>query len=185
MTAALELGPNDRVLEIGTGSGYAAAILGRIAREVYTIERTPSWPIEPRPVCGSSASTTSCTARLLHEIAEPIAGDAGEFDVGPLLERVGDVRIVRLGEATHGTSDFYALRANITKALVRTRGFTIVAGEADLPDAPRIHRYVRGFPVRPSLTARAIWTACRSRTSRCSRPSVVASVSPTWPTRAS
>src|SRR5213592_3990698 len=39
MTAALELRPNDRVLEIGTGSGYAAAILGRIAREVYTIER--------------------------------------------------------------------------------------------------------------------------------------------------
>ena len=86
---------------------------------------------------------------LLREVAEPIAGDVGEVDVGALLERIGDARVVCLGEATHGTSEFYALRAHITKALVRTRGFTIVAAEADWPDAARIQRYVRGLPGAP------------------------------------
>jgi protein-L-isoaspartate(D-aspartate) O-methyltransferase len=252
MTAALELRPEDRVLEIGTGSGYAAAILGRIARDVYTIERhgeladaaavrlrtlgfdnvhvlhgdgTLGWeehapydaivvtaggPEIPaallaqlavggrlvipvgeektlqtlarvrrqadgsfrqedlgdvrfvpligaqgwaegewtgRPAARGSAPAT--IAHLLRETAAPIRGHLAELDVGPLLERIGDARVVLIGEATHGTSEFYALRAHITKALIRSRGFTIVAAEADWPDAARIHRYARGLPAAP------------------------------------
>ncbi len=251
MAAALELRPHDRVLEIGTGSGYAAAILGRIAREVYTIERhaaladaaaahlrelgfdtvhvlhgdgTLGWsahapydavvvtaggpdipeallaqvavggrlviPIgEDRtlqtlvrvtrrpdgslrredlgdvrfvPLIGAQgwdeeawtgrprrASAPATIAHLLREVAEPIEGSLGDVDLGALLERIGDARVVCLGEATHGSAEFYALRAEITKALVRTRGFTVVAAEADWPDAARIHRYTKGLPAAP------------------------------------
>jgi len=252
MTAALELGRHDRVLEIGTGSGYAAAILGGIAREVYTIERhgeladaaaarlralgfhnvhvlhgdgtlgwrehapydaivvtaggpdipeallaqlavggrlvipigeekalqtlvrvtreangslrqedlgdvrfvpligAQGWAEEEwtgRPVQRGSAPAT--VAHLLREAAEPITGHLADVDVGTLLERIGDARVVLIGEATHGTSEFYALRAHITKALIRSRGFTIVAAEADWPDAARIHRYTKGLPAAP------------------------------------
>jgi protein-L-isoaspartate(D-aspartate) O-methyltransferase len=213
MTTALEAGPDDRVLEVGTGSGYAAAILSRIAREVYTIERhgqladaalarlrvlgfhnvhvlhgdgTLGWaahapydaivvtaggpdvpdalvdqiaaggrlviPIgEDRslqtlvrltreadgrlrredlgdvrfvPLIGAQgwddaawtgqprrASAPTTVAHLLGEVAEPITRNLHDVDVGALLERIGDVRVVCLGEATHGTSEFYALRA--------------------------------------------------------------------------
>jgi protein-L-isoaspartate(D-aspartate) O-methyltransferase len=257
MTAALELGRGDRVLEIGTGSGYAAAVLGRVAGEVYTVERhgelaaaaaarlhelgfrnvhvlhgdgtlgwaahapydaivvtaggpdipgalvqqlavggrlvipvgedrslqalvrvtraadgslrredlgdvrfvpligaqgwdEEAWTGQPRPV-----SAPQTVAHLLREGAEPIAGSVDAADVGALLERIGDARVVCLGEATHGTSEFYALRAHITKALIRTRGFTIVAAEADWPDAGRIDRYVKGraVPVGPEWRA--------------------------------
>jgi protein-L-isoaspartate(D-aspartate) O-methyltransferase len=252
MTAALRLAPHDRVLEIGTGSGYAAAVLGRIAREVYTIERhgaladaaaarlraleftnvhvlhgdgTLGWrehapydaivvaaggPKVPEallaqlavggrlvipigedkalqtlvrvtrqadgrftqedlgdvrfvPLIGAHGwaedewtgrpaergSPPTTVAHLIREVAEPIRGSSADADVAPLLERIGDARIVLIGEATHGTSEFYALRANITKALIRSGGFKIVAAEADWPDAARVHRYVQGLPAAP------------------------------------
>jgi protein-L-isoaspartate(D-aspartate) O-methyltransferase len=258
MTAALELRPGDRVLEIGTGSGYAAAILGRVAREVYTVERhgelaataaarlreldfhnihvlhgdgTLGWaahapydaivvtaggPDVPRalveqlavggrlvipigedrslqaltrvtrqadgtlrredlgdvrfvPLIGAQGwptdeawtgrarrvSPPAAISRLLREVAEPIAVNVSDADVGALLERIGGARVVCLGEATHGTSEFYALRAQITKALVRTRGFSIVAVEADWPDAARIHRYVKGLRAETASDWRA------------------------------
>lgn len=252
MTAALELRPHDRVLEIGTGSGYAAAVLGHVAREVYTIERhavladtaaarlralgydnvhvmhgdgTLGWPEHapydaivvaaggPRipealeaqlavggrlvipvgddksmqtmvrvtrqadgslrredlgdvrfvPLVGAQAwaeddwtghpavrtGDTPSVARLLRETVEPLQGGVDDADVGALLERIGDARVVLIGEATHGTSEFYALRAHITKALIRSKGFTIVAAEADWPDAARLHRYARSLPPSP------------------------------------
>jgi protein-L-isoaspartate(D-aspartate) O-methyltransferase len=243
MTAALGLGPQDRVLEIGTGSGYAAAVLACVAREVHTVERhgplaeqarrrlaelgfanvsvlhgdgTLGWPAhapydaivvaaggpavpeallqqlapggrlvipvgEDRamqrlvrvtrrpngelrqedlgdvrfvPLIGAEgwreeawdgragpSSSPATLAHLVKEAGEPI--DSGDVEMGPLLERIGDARLVLLGEATHGTAEFYALRAAITRALVR-RGFTIVAAEADWPDAARAHAWVRG-----------------------------------------
>ena len=252
MAEALVLRPEDRVLEVGTGSGYAAAVLGRIAREVYTIERhgeladsaagrlqelgfrnvhvrhgdgTLGWPehapydaivvaaggpdvpdalvrqlavggrlviplgadrdlqtlvritraadgrlhhedlggVRFVPLIGAQGweegaaptrlvgkpSAPATVVRLLREVAEPIDADPQAIDVDALVERIGDARVVCLGEATHGTSQFYALRARITQALVRHRGFTIVAAEADWPDAARIHRYVRGLPGPP------------------------------------
>jgi erythromycin esterase-like protein len=61
-----------------------------------------------------------------------------------LLARIGDARIVLLGESTHGTSEFYRMRDRITRALIEQRGFTIVAVEADWPDAAIVDRRVRG-----------------------------------------
>jgi protein-L-isoaspartate(D-aspartate) O-methyltransferase len=259
MTAALGVDRNDRVLEIGTGSGYAAAVLGRVAREVYTVERhgeladaaaarlralgfdnvhvrhgdgTLGWPehapydgivvtaggpdvpgalveqlaaggrlvipvgedrtlqtlvritrgadgrltredlgdVRFVPLIGvqgwdaeeawtgrpaERGSPPATVARLLREVAEPITGTTAGVDVGALVERIGDARVVLLGEATHGTAEFYALRAEITKALVRTGAFRIVAVEADWPDAARVHRYVRGLAAPPAPEWRA------------------------------
>jgi erythromycin esterase-like protein len=61
-----------------------------------------------------------------------------------LLDLVGDARLVLLGEATHGTHEFYAERAAITRRLIAERGFAAVAVEADWPDAHRVNRIVRG-----------------------------------------
>jgi len=74
--------------------------------------------------------------------ARPLSGDHGDYDA--LLEMVGDARIVLLGEASHGTHEFYRERARITKRLITERGFAAVAIEGDWPDAYRVNRYVRG-----------------------------------------
>ena len=270
MAEALELGPDDRVLEVGAGSGYAAAVLGRIAREVWAIERHQAlgdlaqrrmeklgytnvhihhgdgslgWPEhapyqaivvaaggpevppalidqlapggrlvipigrDPRlqqlvrvrkledgrierddlgavrfvPLVGAQGWTEGGepaggvgepiaaptvvapahrrespvvltapgtvrslddVARLLREAAEPF-DDLETAALDPLLERIGDARVVLLGEATHGTSEFYRMRARITRELVLRKGFNVVAVEADWPDAAKIDRYVR------------------------------------------
>src|SRR5204862_4275690 len=60
-----------------------------------------------------------------------------------LLERIGDARVVLLGEASHGTSEFYRMRDRITRALITEKGFNFVAVEADWPDAARLDHYVR------------------------------------------
>ena len=80
-------------------------------------------------------------AHLLH-------GAANDYD--PLLEFIGDARFVLLGEATHGTHEFYWERAEITKRLILEKGFTAVAVEADWPDAYRVNRYVRGLDEDPT-----------------------------------
>jgi protein-L-isoaspartate(D-aspartate) O-methyltransferase len=253
MIAAIEPRAEDRVLEIGTGSGYAAAVLSRAVREVYTVERhgtladqarrrfkalryenisvlhgdgslgwpehapydaiivTASGPHAPRelrnqlaigghmiipigadpheqdliritrvtrdrfeeddlgavrfvPLVGqdawpaeSSPTTTAvrtrqaqpaATVALLRETAEAFE-EMESLDLEPLLDRIGRSRVVLLGEATHGSSEFYRMRARITRELVVNRGFTIVAVEADWPDAARVHRYVRHDPPVP------------------------------------
>jgi protein-L-isoaspartate(D-aspartate) O-methyltransferase len=253
MIAAIQPGPQDRVLEIGTGSGYAAAVLSRVTGQVYTVERHEAlvdltrrrlrtlgygnvevrhgdgslgWPEhapydgiivtaggphvprqlrdqlavggrivipigpDPRlqhlvrvtrvtherfeeeqlggvcfvPLVGEDAwegpgvvpvgvspprgTRPATTTALIREEAEPIA-DIGEVDLGPLLDRIGRSKVVLLGEATHGTSEFYRMRARITRELITKRGFTIVAVEADWPDAARVNRYVRHGPAVP------------------------------------
>ncbi|HEY8038194.1 MAG TPA: protein-L-isoaspartate(D-aspartate) O-methyltransferase [Polyangiaceae bacterium] len=250
---ALGLQGGERVLEVGTGSGYAAAILGRVAREVYTVERIESlaasaaerlarlgfdnvhvrcadgslgWPEhapydaiavaagspgvppalleqlavggrlvipvgpqvddqklvrvtrvsageyreehvddvrfvpligeqgwrEPPVLLRGRGQTGDCgaIATLVREAAEPLR-DIDEDPVDGLLERIADARVVLLGEATHGTSEFYRMRARITKELIARRGFQFVAVEADWPDAARIDDYVLGGPRRSSL----------------------------------
>lgn len=244
MLAALGLEPTDRVLEIGAGSGYAAAVLSRIAASVYAVERIgdlaegareriarlgydnvhirhgdgsvgwpeaapfdaivvaaagprvpdslrrqlavggrmvipvgptraeqhlfrltrvdeerfeeeeldpvrfvpllgeEAWPAEPGAVPAPSAPRRDrATHELVRAAAEPF--DGVEPDLDPLLDRIGNARVVLLGEATHGTSEFYRLRTHITRALVERRGFRAVAVEADWPDAARIDRWVR------------------------------------------
>jgi erythromycin esterase-like protein len=60
-----------------------------------------------------------------------------------LLDLIGDARLVLIGEATHGTDEFYSLRAELTKALIRSKQFNLVSAEADWPDAYRVNRWVR------------------------------------------
>jgi erythromycin esterase-like protein len=71
-------------------------------------------------------------------------------DFGLAFDRYGSARLVLLGEATHGTSEFYRARAAITRQLIEKHGFRIVAVEADWPDAARIDRYVRHLSPEPS-----------------------------------
>ncbi|MEZ5962388.1 MAG: protein-L-isoaspartate(D-aspartate) O-methyltransferase [Planctomycetota bacterium] len=243
MVDALGLRGGERVLEIGTGSGYAAAVLAEIAGEVYTIERherlartaeerlkrdgytnvhvrhgdgTLGWPqAAPFDAIVVAAGGPEVPEALRDQLApggrlvipvgrdvgvqklirvtrtdadryqqeelanvrfvplvgaqgwrEPTARKAGpapgpakradlvaasvepfsdleRADLSPLLERIGDARVVLLGECTHGTSEFYRMRARITRALIEQRDFRVVAVEADWPDAARIDHYVR------------------------------------------
>lgn len=79
---------------------------------------------------------------IVFEAAHPLEGAGTDYD--PLLKLVGDARFVLIGEASHGTHEFYRERAQITKRLICEKGFTAVAVEADWPDAYRVNRYVRG-----------------------------------------
>jgi protein-L-isoaspartate(D-aspartate) O-methyltransferase len=247
MVEALDLAPRDRVLEVGTGSGYAAAVLAEIASEVYTIERheglatsaakrladdgydnvwvrcgdgTLGWPeaapfdaiivaaggprvpealLEQLAVGGRlvvPAGPTVGLQKLIRvtrrspdeyvseDLADvrfvPLVGEQGWRPPTPalpgppdslskriaehveafedvrtaelerLVARVGDARVVLLGEASHGTSEFYSMRARITRELIVRKGFDVVAVEADWPDAARIDHYVRERDVPPS-----------------------------------
>jgi erythromycin esterase-like protein len=82
------------------------------------------------------------TVKAIRESACPLRGVAEDYD--PLMEVIGEGRYVLLGEASHGTHEFYRERAQITKRLITEKGFTAVAVEADWPDAYRINRFVRG-----------------------------------------
>jgi protein-L-isoaspartate(D-aspartate) O-methyltransferase len=244
MLEALELSGDERVLEVGTGSGYAAAVLSKLAREVHTVERigelaraaaerlmtlgyanvhvhegdgSQGWvkaepydaivvaaagPRLPRDllrqlaeggrlvmpvgeqegqvlvrirrvdggfetedlemvrfvpligVGGWPEETAKSVSELAHaqgvpglirECSEPIE-DIDEVDLAKFLDRVGSARVVLLGEATHGTAEFYRMRTRVTRELVLRRGFDVVAVEADWPDASRVDRYVRSLP---------------------------------------
>lgn len=253
MIEAAELQPGERVLEVGAGSGYAAAVMSRIASRVYTVERfaslgkqaasrfqrlgydnielriddgTRGWPEAapfdaiivaagspevPRalkeqlavggrlvipvgemetvqsllrvrrsseteydtedlasvrfvPLVGEQgwsengqraasnhlpgASRGRSAAQLVAEAAEPLP-DFDDPAFGRLFDRFADRRVVLLGEASHGTAEFYRARAAITRHLVEHHGFSIVAVEADWPDAAAVDRYVRHRPLRP------------------------------------
>jgi protein-L-isoaspartate(D-aspartate) O-methyltransferase len=251
MTAALELAPEDHVLEIGTGSGYAAAVLAEIVSQVYSIERhkilatsarrkleklgykninilhadgTLGWPehapfdaiivtaggpnvpvtlkeqlaIGGRLVIPVGSSLHNQKLLRVRRISKdeyheedlgdvrfvPLIGAAGwkddrktekpeqeteqslpeliyqssehfanikDANLDNLLQRIGDSRIVLLGEASHGTAEFYDMRARITQELIEKKGFTVIAVEADWPDASHIHHYIQNIPIEPLL----------------------------------
>ncbi len=239
MTEAAGVKPGQRVLEVGTGSGYAAAVASRVAAEVYSVERhgvlaegarkllaelgyhnvhvlhadgTRGWPehapydailvaaggpsVPPAlveqlapggalvmpighaeeqtlvrirrtsdgvlrreelgdvrfvPLVGEHGwaptprASESAVVALLHECAQPME-DVESAELDALLERIGSARVVLLGEATHGTHEFYRMRARISRALIERNGFRAVAVEGDWPDAARVDRYVRHLP---------------------------------------
>ena len=82
----------------------------------------------------------------MRRLAAPLRSDA---DLDPLLERVGDASYVLLGEASHGTHEFYAWRAAITRRLVEEKGFSFVGVEGDWPDCYRVSCSVVGAPGAP------------------------------------
>src|SRR4029077_12583566 len=86
---------------------------------------------------------TSEIVRLLAREAWPVRGDPEDYD--PLLDQIGDASYVLIGEASHGTHEFYRERASITQRLIEQKGFVAVAIEGDWPDAYRVNRYVRGL----------------------------------------
>lgn len=86
--------------------------------------------------------TKSSLVQTLQSAARPLVGGADDFD--PLLGLIGESRFVLLGEASHGTHEFYRIRGEITKRLVREKGFNAIAVEADWPDAYSVNRYVQG-----------------------------------------
>ncbi|WP_119301950.1 erythromycin esterase family protein [Dongia deserti] len=94
--------------------------------------------------------TQIAITRAVELAAEPMPAPERAEDFGALFARFGEARVVLLGEATHGTSEFYRARAAITRRLIQHHGFNIVAVEADWPDATRIDRYVRHHAPRPA-----------------------------------
>ena len=76
----------------------------------------------------------------LARIARPLESAR---DLDPLLDAVGDARFVLLGEASHGTSEFYAWRAEISKRLIAEQGFSFIGVEGDWPDCYRVNRYAK------------------------------------------
>ena len=260
MTDALDLAGGERVLEIGTGSGYAAAVLAEIAAEVYTVERigelaekaastltalgcrnvhvvhgdgTLGWaaaapydaiivaaggpevpeslkqqlkvggrlvipvgsdpraqelvrvtrtskdefksedladvrfvplvgkegwapeeqPLTPAPRPARLRAADGDIVSAIAAFAEPFNSIAAA-DLDGLLDRIGDAKVVLLGEASHGTSEFYRMRDRISQELITRKGFRFVAIEGDWPDVARVDHYVRHFEYPPSE-----WTA--------------------------
>jgi hypothetical protein len=80
---------------------------------------------------------------LIYESSEHFS-DIDSANLDGLLKRIGDSRLVLLGEASHGTAEFYDMRARITRELIEKKGFNIVAVEADWPDATSIDYFIRG-----------------------------------------
>ena len=95
----------------------------------------------------SWTSTTDLALEAVTRAARPVTGAVGDYDA--LIDLVGDRRFVLIGEASHGTHEFYRERARITRRLIDECGFTAVAVEADWPDAYRVNRYVMGLSDDP------------------------------------
>jgi erythromycin esterase len=90
-----------------------------------------------------NSSARAALARAGKQLASPA-------DLDPLLDLIGDARFVLLGEASHGTSEYYTWRAEITKRLITERGFSFIGVEGDWPDCYRVNRYVKAHPGAPA-----------------------------------
>jgi erythromycin esterase-like protein len=102
----------------------------------------PTRPDDPtRPPTGREPVDVGPLPTLLEEAVE-LTGSSGEYD--RLMEAVGDARFVLIGEASHGTHEFYRERAEITQRLIEEEGFDAVVAEADWPDAYRLDQYAQG-----------------------------------------
>jgi erythromycin esterase-like protein len=89
------------------------------------------------------STTDDGIIETMRAAAHPLNGSAQDYD--PLIDLIGDARLVLLGAASHGTHEFYYARAQITERLIKEKGFTAIAAEADWPAAYRVNRYVRGM----------------------------------------
>src|SRR5688572_11750 len=88
------------------------------------------------------ANASADLIRETRQFAHPLKT---KEDLDPLIERIGDARFVLLGEASHGTSEYYQWRARLSSRLIAEKGFTFVAVEGDWPDCYHVNRYVKGY----------------------------------------
>jgi protein-L-isoaspartate(D-aspartate) O-methyltransferase len=123
-----------------------------IGKEGWELEEGESEITRPR-VVQTRPRTSESLISLISDHAETFSA-LEEASLESLLERIGNARVVLIGEASHGTSEFYKMRALITKRLIEEKNFNIIAAEADWPDAARIDHYVRHRETPPSE-----WTA--------------------------
>lgn len=92
------------------------------------------------------ASERTADDQVIHRLAACSTPLTGEADLDPLLDRIGDAHYVLIGEASHGTHEYYLWRARLTQRLIAEKGFSFVAVEGDWPDCYRVNRYVKGMP---------------------------------------
>ncbi len=118
------------------------AFVPLIGEHGWAEDLRPHRPAEPRSFREPAPVSIP---ELIRRTAEPLA-DLDDPAFGALFDRFASARVVLLGEASHGTSEFYRARAAITRRLIERHGFTIVALEADWPDAASLDRYVRDRP---------------------------------------
>ena len=85
------------------------------------------------------------TEELMDQVAAAARPLRDACDLDPLVDRVGEARFVLLGEASHGTAEYYTWRAALSKRLVEEKGFSFIAVEGDWPDCYRVNRHVKGY----------------------------------------
>ena len=115
-----------------------------VSRLLEKARREHALLVESKPVPTHHAEVQSTLVEGLQRHLQPLLGNADDYD--KLLQLIGPARFALLGEASHGTHEFYRERAAITRRLITEKGFTAIAVEADWPDAWRVNRYVRGLP---------------------------------------
>jgi len=157
--------PGRIIVAVPVGAGETCTALRREADEVVCLQ-TPepfggvgAWyddfsqteDDEVRQLLATAASTATGTrsraasgtpSQGIVQHVLPMAGADNDLDA--LLQRIRDAPLVLLGEASHGTDEFYRTRADITRRLISECGFNAIAVEADWPDAYRVNRFVRG-----------------------------------------
>ena len=77
-------------------------------------------------------------------------------DLDPLIEDIGDAKYVLLGESSHGTSEYYTIRAELSKRLIKEKGFSVIAVEGDWPSCQSINRYIKNIGSPPSDVREAL-----------------------------
>jgi len=117
-------------------STLSAALI--LAASAGAQTRIPALPLQASP----ASSPSPALAQAIRSAAVPLTDDPRSLD--PLLNRARSTTFVLVGEATHGTHEFYRTRAEITRRLISEQGFDAVVIEGDWPDAARVNRYVRG-----------------------------------------
>lgn len=120
---------------------HAQALRAALQKKSHERQQNPSPLQQAQP--SHHPHTVNPLAQSLQQYLQPLTGGAQDYDA--LLELIGQSRFALLGEASHGTQEFYRERSAITKRLILEKGFTAIAVEADWPDAWRVNRYVRGL----------------------------------------
>src|SRR5205814_9121151 len=105
------------------------------------IQPNPTRRITFADVFALAMTPLTKAAEAVAQVAHPIAG---ESDDELLRQLAGNHQVVLIGEASHGTHEFYEIRAELTRRLIVENGFRSIAVEADWPDTLRVHRYVQG-----------------------------------------